>query len=55
MLGPNERVYVIVQERPDCLIVGRQDELDEPGVIGEAAIAKKKDVILRLVCFRENG
>jgi hypothetical protein len=55
MLGPNEGVYVVIQERAYCLIVRRQEELDEPSIIGDGAIANPKEVILRLACFRENG
>jgi hypothetical protein len=55
MLGPNESVYVIIQESAYFAIIGRQDELDEPGVIGKDGIAEPEDVIIRAALFRENG
>jgi hypothetical protein len=52
MLGPNNSVHVIIQERAYILILGRQDELDEPGVIGEKGIADPVDKIIRAVRLR---
>jgi hypothetical protein len=55
MLGPNESVHVIVYERAYFLIFGRQDELDEPGVVGEEGITEPEYVIIWTACLRENG
>jgi hypothetical protein len=55
MLGPNNCVHVIIQERAYMLILGRQDVLDKPGVIDEKGIADPMDKIIRAVRLRENG
>ena len=48
-------MYVIIQERAYFLIVGRQDELEEPGMRGYGPISEPVDVKTRLVRLRENG